>query len=55
MINSIFVASSNTDKNVQIDNVVTNAVIPTTLLNYGVALSSDSSGVRSGVTDIRII
>tara|TARA_R100000908_G_scaffold31480_1_gene14201 strand:+ start:7098 stop:8750 length:1653 start_codon:yes stop_codon:yes gene_type:complete len=47
--------SSNTDKNVQIDNIVTNAVIPTTLLNYGVALSSGSSGVRSGVVDIRII
>ena len=47
--------SSNTDKNVQIDNVVTNAVIPTALLNYGVALSTDAAGVRSGVTDIRII
>ena len=47
--------SSNTDKNVQIDNVVTNAVIPTSLLNYGTAISSNSSGIRSGITDIRII
>ena len=47
--------SSNTDKNVQIDNVVTNAIIPTTLLNYGTAISSNSTGIRSGITDIRII
>lgn len=47
--------SSSTDKNVQIDNVVTNAVIPTALLNYGTAISSNSTGIRSGVTDIRII
>ena len=47
--------STNTDKNVQIDNVVTNGVIPTTLLNYGVLISTDSSGIRSGFADIRII
>lgn len=47
--------SSTTDKNVQIDNIVTNAVVPTTLVNYGTAISSDASGVRSGITDIRII
>jgi len=47
--------STSTDLNVQIDNIVTNAIIPTTLLNYGTAISSNSSGIRSGVTDIRII
>lgn len=47
--------SSNTDKNVQIDNVVTNAVIPTALLNYGTAISSNATGIRSGITDVRII
>ena len=47
--------STNTDLNVQIDNIVTNGVVPTTLLNYGTLISTDSSGVRSGVTDIRII
>jgi hypothetical protein len=47
--------STNTDKNVQIDNVVTNAVIPTALLNYGTAISSNSTGIRSGVTDVRIV
>jgi hypothetical protein len=47
--------STSTDLNVQIDNIVTNGVVPTTLLNYGVLISTDSSGIRSGVTDIRII
>lgn len=47
--------STNTDKNVQIDNVVTNAQIPTSLINYGTSLSSNNEGIRSVVTDIRII
>ena len=47
--------STSTDKNVQIDNVVTNAVIPTDLVNYGTAISSNSTGIRSGITDVRII
>ena len=47
--------STSTDLNVQIDNIVTNGVVPTTLLNYGTLISTDSSGIRSGVADIRII
>ena len=47
--------STATDLNVQIDNIVTNGVVPTTLLNYEIAISSNSSGIRSGLTDIRII
>ena len=47
--------STNTDKNVQIDNVVTNAQIPTSLVNYGTSISSNNEGIRSVVTDIRII
>lgn len=47
--------STSTDKNVQIDNVVTNAVIPTDLVNYGTAISSNATGIRSGITDVRII
>lgn len=47
--------STSTDKNVQITNVVTNAQIPTSLVNYGTAISSNNEGIRSVVTDIRII
>ena len=47
--------SSNTDKNVQIDNITTNGVIPTTLLNYNTLISTNSDGILSGVSDIRII
>ena len=47
--------STSTDLNVQIDNIVTNGVVPTNLLNYGTLISTDSSGIRSGIADIRII